>query len=132
MREHVEGIIKEHGIVYRPIKDVRQSRCFPWRAGEKPVVQFPIVRSARVYAIALHELGHALGRQVDHPDDIGREQDAWEWARDNAIVWTPEMERLEAACMRRATMRWEAGTRVLNALHERAQKRDTLVIGMDD
>src|SRR5262245_46798119 len=88
MREHVERTIREHGIIFRPIKDIRQSRCFPWSGGAKPVVQFVPVRGQVTYAIALHELGHALARQVNHPDDIVRERGAWEWARDNAIVWT--------------------------------------------
>jgi hypothetical protein len=119
MREHVERIIKEHGITYRPVKDIHQSRCFPWRVGERPVVQFPVVTSTRLYAVGLHELGHALGAKQYHVDDIVRERDAWEWARGNALVWTPEMERIAAAHMRRATERWEAGMKVLNAMHER-------------
>src|SRR5262249_12558584 len=103
MREHVERLIEEHGIVYRPVEDFRPSRWFPWSGGEKPVVQFVAVWSALTYALALHELGHALGRHSDHVDDIVRERDAWEWARDNAVVWTAKMEWLAAMCMRRAT-----------------------------
>lgn len=118
MREHVERLVKEHKIVLRHVKRIDQSRCFPWN-GAPPVVQFPPVWSEITYAVALHELGHALGRQANHRDDIVREGDAWEWARANAVVWTAKMERLAAACMRRDTARWEAGMKVLNAMHER-------------
>jgi hypothetical protein len=121
MREHVERLIEEHGIVYRPIKGIRQSRCFPWSGSEKPVVQFVPVRCQRTYAVALHELGHARGAKQWHVDDVVRERDAWDWARDNAIIWTPAMERLAAACMRRATAKWDAAMRVLEAMHERHQ-----------
>jgi hypothetical protein len=122
MRDHVERIIRENGIVFRGIKDIRESRCFPWGNGVVPVVQFVPVRCQRTYAIALHELGHALGAKQYHVDEIVRERDAWDWARANAIVWTPAMERLAAASMRRSTERWEAGQKILNAMHERADR----------
>src|SRR5262249_46450245 len=97
----------------RSVNYIRQSRCLPWSGGEAPIVMFPVVRSVITYAVAMHELGHVLGQQVNHPDDIVRERDAWEWARDNAVVWTAKMERLAAACMRRATEKWEASMRVM-------------------
>jgi hypothetical protein len=122
MREHVERVIEENKITYRPVERIQQSRCSPWRAGERPVVQFVPVWSALTYAVALHELGHALGRHVNHVDDIVRERDAWDWARANAIAWTPKMERLAAMCMRRANKKWDAWMKVLNAMHERADR----------
>jgi hypothetical protein len=122
MRDHVARLIGYHEIVYQPVERIRQSKCFPWSRGEKPVVQFPPVWSEITYAVALHELGHALGRQANHVDEIVREQDAWDWARTHAITWTPKMERLAAACMRRNTVRWEAGMKVLEAMHEQADR----------
>jgi hypothetical protein len=108
MREHVERIISDHGIVFQPTKYIRQSRCLPWSGGARPVVQFPPVRSHLTYATALHELGHVLGWGVNYPDDLVRERDAWFWARLDAIVWTTAMERFAAACLRRAEERFGA------------------------
>jgi hypothetical protein len=92
MRDHVERVVKKHDIVVRHVTRIRRSRCFPWD-GAPPLMQFPVVRSAITYAVALHELGHYLGEHVDHPDCIVRERAAWQWARTNALVWTTGMER---------------------------------------
>ena len=94
MRDHVERLVKEHGITVRHVKRIRQSKCFPWD-GAPPVMQFPPVRSAITYAVALHELGHYLGEHVNHPDRVVRERAAWQWARTNALTWTTGMERCQ-------------------------------------
>jgi hypothetical protein len=51
------------------------------------------ITSEAAYATALHEIGHL--RQGMHEDVLVNERRAWEWARANALVWTPTME-LEA------------------------------------
>src|SRR5262249_1934558 len=119
MREHVERVIEENKITYRPVERIRKSKCFPCKPGDRPVVQFVPAWSEITYAVALHELGHVFGRHSDHVDDIVRERDAWDWARDNAVVWSPKMERLASLCMRRANKKWDAWMKVLNAMHER-------------
>ena len=43
------------------------------------------------YAAALHEIGHLRGR-YQHSSTLARERWAWEWARANALTWTPVME----------------------------------------
>jgi hypothetical protein len=52
----------------------------------------PIVSEA-AYATALHEIGHI--RLGCHPGDdvLVDERSAWQWARANALIWTPTMER---------------------------------------
>jgi hypothetical protein len=51
------------------------------------------VRSAVSYCTALHEIGHIRGRYQISPRVMVRERAAWAWARSNALVWTPIMER---------------------------------------
>ena len=44
------------------------------------------------YASALHEIGHLRGRHQRSSSTLVRERWAWEWARANALIWTPAME----------------------------------------
>jgi hypothetical protein len=48
------------------------------------------------YATALHEIGHILGRYQLSEVILVRERWAWEWARRNALEWTPAMQRQAA------------------------------------
>jgi len=41
-------------------------------------------------AKALHEIGHI--RLGPPEDEVVGERQAWQWARDNALIWTPTME----------------------------------------
>lgn len=56
------------------------------------------------YATVLHEFGHlaALNGFVDGPrtGTVRRVQEeaAWEWARHNALEWTPTMEQVAQMC----------------------------------
>jgi hypothetical protein len=50
-------------------------------------------------ARVLHEIGHILGRYQNSRSTLVREQWAWNWAHEHALVWTPAMERCAAACM---------------------------------
>jgi hypothetical protein len=61
--------------------------------GELLEVIIPPVRSKRSYATAMHELGHVFGRHQLSRREMVRERWAWHWARSNALVWTPAMER---------------------------------------
>jgi hypothetical protein len=45
----------------------------------------------------LHEIGHIREGRFD--DVLIEERRAWEWARDNALVWTPTMQREADSCM---------------------------------
>ena len=116
MREHVERVVKKHGIVVRHVKRIRQSKCLPWD-GAPPVMQFPPVRSVLTYVVALHELGHYLGGHVNHPDRPVRELAAWKWARTNALIWTPAMERLATTYERREDIEFEKWERWLEELN---------------
>jgi hypothetical protein len=60
------------------------------------------------YAVALHELGHVLGRYQKSWVILTRERYAWHWARDHAIAWTPVMQRRAALCLSQYELRPEA------------------------
>jgi hypothetical protein len=55
------------------------------------------IKSEATYAVALHEIGHL--RQGLGDDVLLDERRAWDWARDNALIWTPTMEREAERCM---------------------------------
>jgi hypothetical protein len=70
---------------------------------ENGTIRIPLIRSEAAYPVALHEIGHIRCRHLDNLDDLGPEdaarevlaceRRAWEWARDNALIWMPAMER---------------------------------------
>jgi hypothetical protein len=86
--EHIERLATEHGIridtrIERPI----DAFAVPWA----PTICITPLRSAVGYATALHEIGHIVLGVAG--EDVFDERAAWEWARQNALVWTPAMER---------------------------------------
>jgi hypothetical protein len=89
MTRHVLSIAKDHlvGVQYcrRPTEAVSQR--------EADEITIAPIKSEISYATALHELGHMLGRQQWSRVVIVRERWAWKWAKRNALVWTPRMER---------------------------------------
>ena len=66
--------------------------------GYGEIVVAPI-KSIVTYAVALHEIGHTIGRYQESRRCMVRERWAWDWAKHNAIVWTPRMERLAAVSL---------------------------------
>jgi hypothetical protein len=69
-------------------------------------IRIPPIRSEAAYAVALHEIGHircqhldkeAVGAEEVACEILTCERRAWEWARDNALIWTPTMERAAEA-----------------------------------
>jgi hypothetical protein len=86
-RGHVERLCLEHGI-----------NCFTIQRGgyalhEIREIHLPPIRSPVTYAVALHEVGHCLGRHQQSKHLMIREGWAWRWARSHALCWTPAMER---------------------------------------
>jgi hypothetical protein len=66
--------------------------------GRVRFIQLPTIRSEINYVTALHEFGHVHGR-YQRSREIVRERWAWQWARDNALAWTPAMEREAKKCL---------------------------------
>jgi hypothetical protein len=93
MQEHVLAILTDHEITYsfHPRK--------AWAAVDIWEVQIQPIKSALSYATALHEIDHLLGRHRHSRRSLVRERDAWNWARRNAQIWTPTMERHAEKCL---------------------------------
>jgi hypothetical protein len=56
------------------------------------------VKTAKTYAVALHEIGHILGPRQSSTR-LDQEVGAWEWAERNALEWTPAMSATRARCL---------------------------------
>ncbi|WP_128926421.1 hypothetical protein [Bradyrhizobium guangxiense] len=67
-------------------------------SGELEFILTPHI-TAEIGAVTMHELGHIKSRDQS-TDQIGRERAAWDWARRNALMWTPHMAGYAAASLR--------------------------------
>ena len=89
--------LREHIVVLCLQWEITVSYCDrpakAWGARELEEICIAPVRSVISYAAALHEIGHVRGRYQQSPKVEVRERDAWRWARTNAMIWTPRMER---------------------------------------
>jgi hypothetical protein len=61
------------------------------------------IKSEKSYAAALHEIGYVRTGRFD--DALIEARRAWEWARANALVWTPTMQ-CEADSYLGGSTRW--------------------------
>lgn len=66
--------------------------------GELQFILTPHITSEIAYAVAMHELGHIKSLNQSS-DQIEREHAAWDWARRNALKWTPRMEGFAATSL---------------------------------
>lgn len=96
--EHIDALLTEHGIAV-DWRDRTSARS--WRRSRR--VRLERVQGASSYAMALHEIGHVVGRQSGRRLD--KETQAWRWAEENAIEWTDGMARLAARCIE-TYLRW--------------------------
>lgn len=90
LRTHLRQLCRQHRIKYRTHND----EPFTHDRAEldtKTIYVAPI-RNRAAYANALHEIGHLVTRTASKPS-LYQEGAAWQWARDNALCWTPAMER---------------------------------------
>jgi hypothetical protein len=98
MREHIESLLARHDIDRKWIEQPEDAQAIreigPGGVdnGRDEVLIAPIC-DAISYAIALHEIGHILGRYQLSWKDRVRERWAWQWARENALVWSSAMDR---------------------------------------
>ena len=113
MRRHVDQLIAQLGDDIQVWRDARpsQARVLHDEDGSIFEMAIPRIRSGITYAIALHEFGHIRGRYQRSRREMVRETWAWQWARSNAIVWTPAMEREESTALASIEKRlWRACT----------------------
>jgi hypothetical protein len=89
MRQHVSKLCREHQITCHEVK--RPNQAYALREADE--IGIALIRSAVSYAAAMHEIGHHLGRRQTSRSVLVREREARQWARSNARIWTPSMER---------------------------------------
>jgi len=103
MRRHVaqltSGFPPDADVRISRVRELHQAKMLKDDYGNVLELWLPPVRSDVSYAVALHEIGHIKGRYQKSVDMLVREQAAWQWARDNALVWTPQMERRAAEAL---------------------------------
>tara|TARA_Y100001938_G_scaffold145533_1_gene222394 strand:+ start:1534 stop:1938 length:405 start_codon:yes stop_codon:yes gene_type:complete len=87
MQAHIERIANDNGIKIIPSKSNRG-----WACKEENYIEIPAVKSPTTYALALHELGHCLGKRQSETR-LKSEIGAWEWALENAFFWKPSMTK---------------------------------------
>jgi hypothetical protein len=119
MQQHIEQLCHENDIWWKPwLKRSDKAYAISIEDSERwnirEILTAPI-RSTISYATALHEIGHYLGRyQRRRYRTVTREAWAWEWARQNALVWTPGMERCATNAVARYRAREHANRRAVS------------------
>jgi hypothetical protein len=82
MEAHVEDLCSEYGIEL--IGASSRGRAIRWRGGRLEI-SIPPIRGQVSYLIALHEIGHLVGRGRSAPR-LESEANAWLWALDHSVV----------------------------------------------
>ena len=95
MQRHIQHMINKHGLVTSQCNRPSQA----WASRELEEICIPPIKSAISYAVALHEIGHIQGRYQTSRHSLVRELAAWRWARQQALTWTPAMERTCASSL---------------------------------
>ena len=100
MLDHIETIITELRANKFPDPDGShvywiddREEAFVTREADPAELHIPRIRSKEDYATAPHEIGHICGRYQKSAKLLTRERWAWDWADENALQWTPIMER---------------------------------------
>jgi hypothetical protein len=82
MEAHVEQLCRESGIELAGASS--RGRAIRWRGG-KLEISIPPIRGQVSYFIALHEIGHLVGRGRSAPR-LESEANAWIFALENSVV----------------------------------------------
>jgi len=89
MRCHIADLLKDN--------DIRHRRTPSGTAGAwtnaREVQNILPVKDEVSYATALHEIGHILLGDQQSRFLVVQERGAWDWAEQNALDWTPAMEK---------------------------------------
>jgi hypothetical protein len=90
MEAHVAQLCREHGIEL--IGSSSRGRAIRWRGGKREIA-IPPIRGQVSYFVALHEIGHLVGRGRSAPR-LESEANAWLWALEHtAVKPTPATRR---------------------------------------
>lgn len=89
MGQHVTALCAEHDITISWCRRPTEA----WAVIDFEEICIPPIKSPISYATALHEIGHILGQYQRSKHEMVRERWAWQWAKRNALMWTPVMDR---------------------------------------
>ena len=96
MAQHIANLAAAHDIRVTLQRSSRNAWAIREGDGAADEIIIPPVRSEITYTVALHEIGHILGRYQRSRYRMIRERWAWQWARENALTWTPRIEHFAA------------------------------------
>jgi hypothetical protein len=113
MVDHVKSLCRSHEIAIRWCQRSMQSHALR----ECDEITIAPIKAVATYAIALHEIGHILGRHQQSNYTMVRERWAWQWAKRNALIWTPRMARCAADALQ-----WYADHGPVDELFKRTKK----------
>ena len=82
MEAHVADLCAEYDIEL--VGSSSRGRAIRWRGGRREI-SIPPIRGQVSYFIALHEIGHLVGRGRSAPR-LESEANAWLWALDHCVI----------------------------------------------
>jgi hypothetical protein len=82
METHIHQLCRQHGI--ERVGPSARGKAIRWRGGRLGIA-IPEIRGQVSYFIALHEIGHLVGRGRSAPR-LEAEANAWIWALENRAV----------------------------------------------
>jgi hypothetical protein len=102
LEAHVEELCREHGIQLAGASS--RGRAIRWQGGRLEI-SIPPIRGQVSYFIALHEIGHLVGRGRSAPR-LECEANAWLWALDHSVVEPTHATRRSISRRLRGYLDW--------------------------
>jgi hypothetical protein len=102
MEAHVAELCAEHGIEL--VGSSARGRAIRWRGGRREI-SIPPIRGQVSYFIALHEIGHLVGRGRSAPR-LESEANAWLWALEHTMIDPTPATRRSIARRLRGYLAW--------------------------
>ena len=102
MEAHIADLCREHEIALAGSS--ARGRAIRWRGGRREI-SVPPIRGQVSYFIALHEIGHLIGRGRSAPR-LESEANAWLWALDHSVVEPTPATRRSIARRLRGYLEW--------------------------
>lgn len=91
--EHIIALCEQHDIAL-----YLHPKCRPVAFPEGRQINVHPIRSVQDYCEALHEIGHIITFRSEQTR-MEKEFSAWEWAVNNALVWTSEHGSFMVKCL---------------------------------
>lgn len=102
LQAHIEELCADHGIELAGSS--ARGRAIRWRGGRLEIA-IPPIRGQVSYFIALHEIGHLVGRGRSAPR-LEAEANAWLWALQNCAVEPTEATQRSISNRLRGYLEW--------------------------